>query len=136
MAEVILAFLHFLVRVPAYKCSTPSGSFHEFVHRLEILRFMHVGCMHIQPWLYVPFHVKHLFSTPSPCCYRVTSLDFESQYIEILKHDPCLKLCLELIIQEKTINWYWCPKFYIGNMLNYMLIVIFNTNANVRVLST
>jgi len=65
---------------------------------------MHVGCMHIQPQLYVPLHVEHLFSTPSPCYYRVTSLGFESQYIEILKHDPCLKLCLELIVQEKIIN--------------------------------
>ncbi len=56
-----LAFLHFLVKVPTYKCSTPSGSFHGFVHRLEILRFVHVGCMHIELWLYVPLHVEHFF---------------------------------------------------------------------------
>jgi len=130
----LLAFLHFLVRVPTYECSIPLGSLHVFVHCLEIPKFVHVGCMHTQPWLYL--HVKHLFSTPSPCCWKVSSLGFEYQYIEILKHDPCLKLCLELIVQEKTINWYWCPKFYICNMLNYMLIVIFNTNANVHVLST
>jgi hypothetical protein len=42
-----LAFLHFLVRVPSYKCSIPSGSLHGFVHRLEILKFVHVGCMRI-----------------------------------------------------------------------------------------
>jgi len=64
----ILAFLHFLVRVFAYKCSTPSGSLHGLVHHLEILRFMHVGCMHIQLRLYVPLHVKHIFSTPNPYC--------------------------------------------------------------------
>ncbi len=72
-----LAFLHFLVRVPVYKCSIPSGSLHGFVHHLEIPRFVYVGCMHTQPWLYVPFNVEHLFSTPNPYCERVTSLGFE-----------------------------------------------------------
>ncbi len=43
-----LAFLHFLVRIPTYKCSTPSGSFHGFIHCLEISRFVHVGCMHTE----------------------------------------------------------------------------------------
>jgi len=28
---------------------------------LKISKFMHVGCMHTQPRLYVPLHVKHLF---------------------------------------------------------------------------
>ncbi len=63
-----LTFLHFLVRVPAYKCSTPSRSLHGFVHHLRIPKFVHVGCTHTQLQLYMPFHVKHIFSTPSPCC--------------------------------------------------------------------
>jgi len=69
MAEVgFLAFLHFLVGVPIYKSSTPLGSLHGFIHCLEISRLVHVGCMHTQPRLSVPLHVKHPFSTPSPCC--------------------------------------------------------------------
>ncbi len=63
-----LAFLHFLVGVPAYKCSTPFENLHGFIHYLEIPRFMHVGCMLIQFRLYVPLQVEHLFSTPSSCC--------------------------------------------------------------------
>jgi hypothetical protein len=43
-----LAFLHFLIEVPIYKCSTPLGSLHGFVHCLKFLRLVHVGCMHTQ----------------------------------------------------------------------------------------
>jgi hypothetical protein len=62
-----LAFLHFLMKVSIYKCSILSGSLHGFVHCLEIPRFVHVGCMHTELWLYVPFHIEHFFFTPSPC---------------------------------------------------------------------
>jgi hypothetical protein len=57
----ILGIFTFLVKVPAYKCSIPLGSLHGFVHCLEILKFVHVGCMHTQPQLYVPLDVKHIF---------------------------------------------------------------------------
>jgi len=43
---------------------------------------------------------------------------------------------LSWVYKKIIINWYWCPKLYICNMLNYMLIIVFNTNANVHVLST
>jgi len=41
-----LAFLHFLMEVPVYRCSIPYGNLHGFVHHLEILKLVHVGCMH------------------------------------------------------------------------------------------
>ncbi len=64
----ILGIFTFSCEGTVYKCFTPSGSLHGFVHHLEIPKFVHVGCMHTQPRLYLPFHVEHLFSTPSPCC--------------------------------------------------------------------
>jgi len=64
----IFDILHFLVRVPIYKCSIPLGSLHGFVHCLEISRLMQVGCIHTQLRIYVPLHVEHRFSTPNPCC--------------------------------------------------------------------
>ncbi len=113
MADVVLdswQFYIFFVRVPTYKCSTSLRSLHGFVHHLEILKFVHVGCMHTQPWLYVPFNVEHFLFTPSPCCWNVTSLGFEFQYIEILKHNPCLKLFIKLInVVTSTLDFLHSP---------------------------
>ncbi len=69
MAKVILDSWHFAIcfwGVFAYKSSIPLENLHDFVHHLEILRFMHVACMCIQLQLYVPFNVEHPLSTPSP----------------------------------------------------------------------
>jgi hypothetical protein len=60
-------FLHFLVRVPTYKCSTPLENPCGFVHRLNFLRFMHVKRMHTtsiicaSPCRTSFFHTKSMF---------------------------------------------------------------------------
>jgi hypothetical protein len=53
--------------------------------------------------------------------------DFEARpMFETMPWTNCIRINNKLI---------WWSKLYIYNMLNYMLIVIFNTNANVHVLS-
>jgi hypothetical protein len=60
-----MAFCHLLMGVLAYKYSIPLKNLHDFVHCLEILKPMHVACMHIQFQLYVPLDVEHPLSTVS-----------------------------------------------------------------------
>jgi len=65
--------------------------------------------------------------------------DFLGFWISIdwnLEAWPMFETKCELIVQYKILNWCQCTKFYTCNTFIYMLIVIFDTNANVHVPST
>jgi len=107
-----LAFLHFLVKVLAYKCSTPLGSLHGFIHHLKISRFVHVGCMHTKPQLYVSLHVKHIFFHTKSMLLKGDFFgfwisiywDFEAwPMFEIMPWADCTRKNNKLILMSKTL---------------------------------
>jgi len=126
-----LAFLYFLLRVPAYKCSTPLGSLHGFIH---CLNFKIRAC-----GMYA-YSISMICAPPCWTCFSHTKSmllkgDFFEFWISLywdFEAWPTFETMFSSNCTRKK-NWYWCPKLYIHNMLNYMLIIIFNINANVHV---
>jgi hypothetical protein len=98
------------------------------------LKFVHVGYMHTQPRLYVPSMLNIFFPHQVHVVNRWLVWVLNLNILRFWSTTHVWNYALNWLYMKKKI-WYQYPKLYICNMLNYMLIVIFNINANVHVLS-